>query len=62
MRDLTAETITEAVIGTMDKTRDPRFKQVLTSLIRHLHAFAHMRARPGPHVGPITTASTVPGV
>jgi protocatechuate 3,4-dioxygenase beta subunit len=40
MRDLTAETITEAVIGTIDKTEDPRFKQVLTSLIRHLHAFA----------------------
>ena len=40
MRDLTAETITEAVIGTIDKTQDPRFKQVLTSLIRHLHAFA----------------------
>ena len=32
--------ITEAVIGRLAECQDPRFKQVMTSLIKHLHAFA----------------------
>ena len=32
--------ITQAVIDRMADCQDPRFKQVMTSLVRHLHAFA----------------------
>jgi hydroxyquinol 1,2-dioxygenase len=32
--------IAQAVIGRMDECKDPRFKQVMTSLIKHMHAFA----------------------
>ena len=31
--------IAEAVIARMDEAKDPRFKQVMTSLIKHAHAF-----------------------
>lgn len=40
MKNLDADTITEAVIARLADTPDPRLKQVLTSLVRHLHAFA----------------------
>ncbi|MFG3206489.1 dioxygenase [Streptomyces sp. NPDC048192] len=39
MRDLTSDTITEAVISTMRGTKDSRLAEVLESLVRHLHAF-----------------------
>ncbi|MET7996967.1 dioxygenase [Amycolatopsis sp. NPDC005232] len=39
MRDLTSDTITEAVISTMRGTLDPRVAEILESLVRHLHAF-----------------------
>jgi hydroxyquinol 1,2-dioxygenase len=32
--------LTDAVIARLDDCQDPRFKQVMTSLVRHLHAFA----------------------
>lgn len=34
------QSITDAVIARMAECQDPRFEQVMTSLIRHLHAFA----------------------
>src|SRR5687767_287819 len=34
------ESITDAVIARLAECQDPRFKQVMTSLIRHLHGFA----------------------
>ncbi len=34
------ESITDAVIGRLAECQDPRFKEVMTSLIRHLHGFA----------------------
>ena len=40
MRNVTADTITEAVLQTIANTTEPRLRQVMTSLIRHLHAFA----------------------
>ncbi|AOB33470.1 hydroxyquinol 1,2-dioxygenase [Bordetella sp. H567] len=40
MRNLNHETITEAVLERQDKTADPRLKQIMTSLVRHLHDFA----------------------
>ncbi|MBA2965128.1 MULTISPECIES: intradiol ring-cleavage dioxygenase [Ramlibacter] len=40
MRNLTQDNITQAVIASFADTPDPRLKQVLTSLVQHLHAFA----------------------
>jgi catechol 1,2-dioxygenase len=39
MRNLTEQNITEAVLTTFDHTPNPRLKQILTSLVKHLHAF-----------------------
>ena len=40
MRDLTEDNVTEAVLATIDGTDNPRLKQILVSVITHLHAFA----------------------
>ena len=40
MRQFTEETLTDAVITRLKDVQDPRFKQIVTSLIKHLHAFA----------------------
>lgn len=39
MRDLTSDTITEAVISTMRETKDSRLAEILESLVRHVHDF-----------------------
>ena len=39
MRNLTEDNITDAAIATMENASDPRLKQVMTSLIKHLHGF-----------------------
>lgn len=41
MQDLNERTITNAVLGTFENTPDPRLRQILLSLTRHLHAFVH---------------------
>ncbi|MEO8037250.1 MAG: intradiol ring-cleavage dioxygenase [Betaproteobacteria bacterium] len=33
------QTLTEAVLARIEATAEPRFKEIMTSLIRHLHAF-----------------------
>jgi hydroxyquinol 1,2-dioxygenase len=40
MRDFDENTITMAVIDRFANTPDPRLKEIMTSLVRHLHAFA----------------------
>jgi hydroxyquinol 1,2-dioxygenase len=40
MRNLTQDNITQAVIARFADTPDPRLKQIVTSLVQHLHAFA----------------------
>jgi len=40
MRNVDADTITPAVIQRLASTDDPRLKQILTSLVTHLHDFA----------------------
>src|SRR5205085_1263705 len=40
MRELTPETITDAVLEQMATTSDPRLKEVMASAVKHLHAFA----------------------
>src|ERR1700743_3248127 len=38
--NLTEQTITEAVQGTFDTSTDDRFRQLMVSLVQHLHDFA----------------------
>jgi catechol 1,2-dioxygenase len=38
--DFTEETATDAVIDSLAPSTDPRLREILTSLVRHLHAFA----------------------
>ncbi|WP_338661668.1 dioxygenase [Pararoseomonas sp. SCSIO 73927] len=40
MADLNEQTLTDAVIEQMASTPDPRMREVMDSLVRHLHAFA----------------------
>ena len=39
MRDFTEDTLTEAVLDRFSNTPDPRLKEIMGSLVRHLHAF-----------------------
>jgi hydroxyquinol 1,2-dioxygenase len=39
MRNFTEENLTEAVLERLAGTKDPRLKEILTSLVQHLHAF-----------------------
>ncbi|SDR47848.1 catechol 1,2-dioxygenase/hydroxyquinol 1,2-dioxygenase [Rhizobiales bacterium GAS191] len=40
MHDLTDKSVTDAVLEQMGETPDPRLRQVMASLVRHLHDFA----------------------
>lgn len=40
MQAIDRNTLTDAVIASFDGAADPRFKEVLGALVRHLHAFA----------------------
>ncbi len=40
MRQFTEDNLTDAVVARLKGTKNPRLKQLMTSLIRHLHAFA----------------------
>src|SRR3954462_6036766 len=40
MRQFTEDTLTEAVVERLKGVKDARLKQIMTSLIRHVHAFA----------------------
>jgi protocatechuate 3,4-dioxygenase beta subunit len=40
MRQVTEDNLTDAVLARLAAVEDPRFKQIMTSLIRHIHAFA----------------------
>lgn len=40
MRQFTEDTLTDAVVARLKDVDNPRFKQIMTSLVRHLHAFA----------------------
>ena len=44
------EDVTPAVLAAMEATSDPRFKEIITSLVRHLHAFLRRFARPKPNM------------
>jgi hydroxyquinol 1,2-dioxygenase len=40
LRNLTQDNITQAVIARLARTPNPRLREVMTSLVQHLHAFA----------------------
>jgi hydroxyquinol 1,2-dioxygenase len=40
MRDLTIDSVTDAVLEQMATTTEPRLRQVMASLVRHMHDFA----------------------
>ncbi len=40
MTKITEDTLTEAVLATIAADADPRFQEIMTALIRHLHGFA----------------------
>jgi hydroxyquinol 1,2-dioxygenase len=40
MRNLNQDTVTQAVLARLSTTPDPRLKEILTSLVQHLHSFA----------------------
>src|SRR5215469_11664262 len=39
MRQFTEDTLTDAVVGRLERCQDPRLRKVMTAMIRHLHAF-----------------------
>ncbi len=47
MREFNEDTLTEAVIARLANTPDPRLKEVMASLVAHLHAFVR-ETRPTP--------------
>ncbi len=40
MRQYSEENLTEAVIARLKDVKNPRFKELMTKLVKHLHAFA----------------------
>ncbi len=40
MRNITEKTLTEAAVATIGEDADPRFREIMSALIRHLHGFA----------------------
>jgi len=40
MREFNEETLTKAVVGRFKKASDPRFREILSAAVKHLHAFA----------------------
>jgi hydroxyquinol 1,2-dioxygenase len=39
MRNLNEATLTDAVLATLEHAGEARFKEIMDSLVRHLHAF-----------------------
>jgi hydroxyquinol 1,2-dioxygenase len=40
MRQFNEDTVTEAVVSRLKKTRNPRVREIMTAAVKHLHAFA----------------------
>ena len=40
MRNINEDTITQAVLASMEQCRNPRLRTIMTSLVQHLHSFA----------------------
>ena len=40
MREFNEDTLTQAVVARLQKSADPRFREIMASAVKHLHAFA----------------------
>jgi hydroxyquinol 1,2-dioxygenase len=40
MREFNEDTLTQEVVSRLKKTNDPRFREIMTAAVKHLHAFA----------------------
>src|SRR5215475_652997 len=40
MRQFTEDTLTDAVVARLKKTKNPRLRQIMSAAVKHLHAFA----------------------
>ena len=60
MRELTPDTITDAVLEQMATTQDPRMKEVMASAVKHMHAFAReVNLTPGEWINGIAFLTAV---
>jgi protocatechuate 3,4-dioxygenase beta subunit len=60
MRELTPDTITDAVLEQMATTQDPRMKEVMAAAVKHLHAFAReVNLTPGEWINGIAFLTAV---
>ena len=60
MRELTPETVTEAVLDQMATTPDGRMREVMAAAVRHLHAFAReVKLTPGEWIKGIEFMTSV---
>ena len=50
MRNLTEHNMTEAVLARLDQCEDPRLKQILSLLAKHLHGFVREAELTGPFI------------
>ncbi|MGA2293197.1 dioxygenase [Bradyrhizobium sp.] len=63
MRELTPETITDAVLDQMATTPDARMREVMAAAVRHLHAFAReVKLTPGEWIRGIEFMTAVGGM
>ena len=40
MRQFNEDTLTDAVVARLKKTKNPRLREIMTAAVKHLHAFA----------------------
>jgi hydroxyquinol 1,2-dioxygenase len=60
MRELTPDTITDAVLEQMATTPDPRMREVVAAAVKHLHAFAReVNLTPGEWINGISFMTAV---
>ena len=60
MRELTPDTITDAVLEQMATTPNPRMREVMASAVKHLHAFARdVNLTPGEWINGIAFMTAV---
>jgi hydroxyquinol 1,2-dioxygenase len=60
MRELTPDTITDAVLEQMATTQDPRMKEVMAAAVKYLHAFAReVNLTPGEWINGIAFLTAV---
>ena len=57
MRQFNEDTLTAAVVERFQKAKDPRFRQIIGSAVKHLHAFAREGEPTGEKYEPSTRSA-----